>query len=225
MRFPAKQIDRLQGTLKRAAAAATILTGTGTYVVTPSMAGSPASGSDSVSGVLTAAPQNKVNLNRSANGRALEKADGTRIFGRITFAATVFTLTLYVSDGAGGETPYSPVAGDALNNVSIDIIYGEVVKWENILPTQIVNGLDSLDDVATDPNSHLKQIDNYAAPTLNQTAFALSQTPKAGSVQFYINGMAMMPGVDFTVAGSTITYVPTDFAVATTDKAWAVYDR
>ncbi len=225
MQFDPKQIKRLEGTLKRAATAATLLTGTGTYTVTSSMGGSASGGNDTTAGVFTASPQNKVVLIRRDNGRAVEKADGTRIFGRITFATSVFTLTLYVSDGAGGETAYSPVAGDALNNVAIDIIYGEVVKWESRLPTQAVNALDGLDDVSIDPNSHVKQIDPFLTPTAAQTSFALSQTPKAGSVLMFINGQMQKPTTDFTVSGSTVTYTAADYAIATTDVVYFAYDR
>ena len=225
MKFDPKQINRLEPTLKRRADAVTLLTGSSAYVVTPSMGGSPSGGNDTTAGVFTASPQNKVTLIRRDNGRAVEKADGTRITGRTTFAATVFTLTLYVSDGAGGETVYAPVAGDALNNVHLDIIYGEVVKWESRLPTDIVNALDGLDDVSIDPNSHQKQIDSFLAPAANQTAFALTLTPKAGSVMMFINGQMQAPTTDFTVAGSAVTYNAVDYAIATTDRVHFAYDR
>jgi hypothetical protein len=225
MKFDPKQIGRLEGTLKRAATAATLLTGTGVYTVTASMGGSPSGGSDSAAGVFTTSPLNRAVLVRRDNGRAVERADGTRIFGRITFAATVFSLTLYVSDGAGGETAYVPVAGDGLNNVAIDMIYGECVKWEARLPTQVVNALDGLDDVSIDPNSHVGQIDPFLAPTAGQTAFPLSQTPKAGSVMMFINGQLQKPGTDFTVAGATLTYLAVDYAIAVTDAVHIAYDR
>lgn len=225
MKMDPKQINRLQGTLKRASDAVTLLTGTGAYTVTPSMGGSTGGGNDTTAGVLTASPQNKAVLIRRDNGRAVEKADGTRIYGRITFAATVFTLTLYTSDGAGGETAYTPVAGDALNNVHVDIIYGEVVQWTAVLPTQIVNALDSLDEVNIDPNSHVKQIDPFLTPTANQTSFTLSQTPKVGSVLMFINGVMQKPTVDYTVSGSTVTYTAADYAIATTDVVHFAYDR
>lgn len=224
MKFDPKQINRLQGTNKRASDAATILTGTGAYTVTPSMGGSGGGGTDTAVGVITAAPKNRVVLMRRDNGRALEKADGTRIYGRVTFAATVFTLTLYVSDGAGGETAYVPVAGDALNNVHVDMIYTEIVPWQSILPTDAFNNLDGLDDVSVDPNSHTRQIDPFV-PTASQTAFVLTQTPKVGSVEMFINGALQKPTTDYTVAGANVTYNAVDFALATTDIVHFAYDR
>ena len=224
MKMDPKQIRRFEGTLRRRANAATLLTGTGAYTVTASMGGSGAGGNDTTAGVFTTSPNNRTVLVRRDNGRAVEKADGTRIFGRITFAATVFTLTLYVSDGAGAETAYTPVAGDGLNNVAIDIIYGETVQWESRLPTDAVNALDGLDDVSIDPNSHIKQIDPFT-PTAAQTAFNLTQTPKAGSVQMFINGQMQRPTTDYTVAGSTLTYTEADYQLSTTDRVLIAYDR
>lgn len=227
MKTQPKQIARLEGTLKRAADAVTLLTGTGAYTVTSSMGGSAGAGSDSAAGVFTASPQNKAVLVRRDTGKAVETAAGLRIFGRITIALTVFTLTLYVSDGAGGETAYTPVGGDALNNVHVDMIYGEVIPWEQKLPSQIVNALDSLDDtdVFSDPNSHVKQIDPFLTPTASQTSFTLTQTPKAGSVQMFINGLMQKPTVDFTVSGSTVTFNAVDHSIATTDVVHFAYDR
>lgn len=224
MKFQPKQISRLQGVNRRASDAVTVLTGTGTYNVTSSMGGSTGAGTDSAAGVITASPKNKTVLVRRDTGAAVEKANGTRIFGRITFAASVFTLGLFVSDGAGGETAYSPVAGDNLNNVHLDVIYSEVVAWENVLPTDIANGLDGLDEVNVDPNSHTKQIDPFT-PTAAQTAFTLTQTPKAGSVLMFINGQMQKPTTDFTVAGAAVTYTAVDYALAVTDSVHFAYDR
>lgn len=224
MKMDPKQINRPEGTLRRRTNAATLLTNTGTYVVTTSMAGSASGGNDTTVGVFTTNPTNRTTLIRRDNGRAVEKADGTRIFGRITFAATVFTLTLYISDGAGAESAYVPIAGDGLNNVAIDIIYGETVSFETRKPTDAVNALDGLDDVSIDPNSHVKQIDPFT-PTAAQTAFALSQTPKAGSVMMFINGQLQKPTTDFTVAGTSLTYTAVDYALATTDNVLIAYDR
>ncbi len=221
----AKQIDKLVGTRKRVASAITILTGTSAYVTTTSFAGSGGAGSDTVAGVFTTAPANLVSLYRRLNGREITKADGTRIFARTTFAATVFTTTLYVTDGAGGETVYAPVAGDGLNNVVVDILFGEAVQLSALLPTQTVNGLDDIDEASSDPNSHQRQIDVFAAPTNGQVTFNLTQTPKTGSVEMKINGVDQLAGTDFTLAGGVLTFAAVDHTIATTDRVQISYDR
>lgn len=224
-KIKAKQIDKLIGTRKRVNSAVTVLTGTSAYVTTPSFAGSAAGGSDSVAGVITTAPNNLVEFRRRLNGRELVNAGGLRIFGRTTHAASVFTTRLYVSDGAGGETEYAPVAGDALNNVVVDMIFVEVVQFSSLLPSQTINGLDSVDEGSSDPNSHQRQIDVFGGVTNGQTAFVLTQAPKAGSVELSINGQAQVPGTDFTMAGANLTYAAVDFAIEATDKVVATYDR
>lgn len=221
----AKQIDKLIGTRKRVNSAITILTGTSAYVTTPSFAGSPAGGSDAAAGVMTTAPNNLVELRRRLNGKEVRTADDRRIFARTTHAGAVFTTRLYVSDGAGGETEYAPIAGDALNNVVVDIVFIEVVQFASLLPSQMINGLDSVDESSSDPNSHQKQIDVFGGVTNGQTAFVLTQAPKAGSVQFLVNGCAQTPGTDFTLVGQNVTYLAVDFAIEATDKVVAVYDR
>lgn len=225
MKIRAKQIDKLIGTKKRVNSAITILTGTSAYVTTPSFAGSGGAGSDTVAGVFTTAPANIVSLYRRLTGKEVRTADDRRIFARTTFAATVFTTTLYVSDGAGGETVYAPIAGDNLNNVVVDIVFGESVQLDNLLPTQTVNGMEDVDETSLDPNSHQRQIDVFAAPTNGQTAFALTQTPKAGSVEMKINGVDQLLGTDYSVAASTVTFAAVDHSIATTDRVQIAYDR
>ena len=220
-----KQIDAPHPVARRPMNAATILTGTGTYNVTASMLGATGGGSDSEIGVITTAPKNKAVLVRRDNGRAVERAGGDRIYGRLTFAANVFTLTLYVSDGAGGETAYVPVAGDALNNVAIDMIYIEIVKFENVNPTDAVNLLDSLDDVAVDPNSHQSDYDVFTNQAANTVAFVLTNAPKVKSVTMSINGQLQTPVLDFTVAGATVTYTARHFPIAVSDEIVITYDR
>jgi hypothetical protein len=221
-----KQMDAPVGTRKRANTAFTILTGTSAYTTTASFGGSTGAGNDTTIGVFTTSPSNIAALFRRDNGKEVSRADGSRIFARNTFAAAVFTTTLYVSDGAGGETVYSPVAGDNLNNVAVDMIYGECVQFASLLPTQSINGLDSVDESGADPNSHQRQFDIFATPTANQTAFTLSQTPKAAaSVGMKINGLDQRPTLDYTITGTAVTFTAVDHSIATTDHVMFVYDR
>lgn len=226
MSIKAKQIDAPQGAIKRAQNAFTILTGTSAYVTTASFAGQSSGGNDTTIGVFTAAPQNIANVYRRDNGNEITTAAGLRIFARTTFAATVFTTTLYVSDGAGGETAYTPVAGDNLNNVQVDLKYGASVALGSVKPTEVVNGLEFINETGgADVNSHVAQNDVFATPTAGQTSFTLTQTPKAGSVQMFINSVAMELTRDYTVSGATVTYLAADYAIATTDRVWFWYNR
>jgi hypothetical protein len=222
----AKQLDKPVGTRKRVNAALTIVTGTSAYVTTPAFAGSAAGGSNTAVGVFTTAPTNYVALFRRLNGKEVRTADDRRIFGRTTHAAGVFTTRLYVTDNAGAETEYAPIAGDNLNGVAIDILFGEVVQFATLNATDTVNGLDSVDETGgADPNSHLKQIDVFGGVTNGQTAFVLTQTPKVGSVAFLVNGQAQTPTLDYTLAGLNLTWTARHFAIEATDEIVAIYDR
>jgi hypothetical protein len=100
----AKQIAAPQGAIRRATNAFTILTGTSAYTTTAAFAGASGGGTDTALGVFTASPQNIVSLSRRLTGAEVTNAAGLRIYARTTFAASVFTTTLYVTDGAGAES-------------------------------------------------------------------------------------------------------------------------
>jgi hypothetical protein len=221
-----KQIADFRGVIRRRTAALSIVTGTNAYNVTSAMAGAASGGTATQAGVITAAPKNRVLLMNNDTGREIAQADGDKIFGRITFATAVFTLTLYVSDGAGGETAYAPVAGDSLNGVEVDIFYGEIVHAKDHDPTDIVNGLFSADELpSSDPNSHVSERELLTVATNGQTAFTLSFTPKAESLRLEVNGQAQVHGVDFTNSGTAVTWTDNDFTLETSDEVVAQYDR
>ncbi len=222
----AKQIDAPINTVKRVNTAFTILTGTGAYTTTAQFGGSTGGGNDAIIGVWTTSPNNRCELAQRLNGKEVTNAAGNRLFARTTFAASVFTTTLFVTNGAGGETAYVPVAGDNLNNVAVDMKYNEVVQFGSLLPSQMANALDGIDESSSDPNSHVKTFDAFNTPSVNQTAFVLSFTPKsAAAVDMRVNGAPQIPTVDFTVAAGTVTYLATDFSIATTDKVTIFYDK
>jgi len=55
-------------------------------------------------------------------------------------------------------------------------------------------------------------------PSNGQTTFTLSKTYEAGGfVQFFVNGIKYDLIVDFTISGTTVTWLDTPFALATTD--------
>lgn len=225
-RIKPKQIDMPINTVKRVNSAFTILTGTGAYTTTAQFGGSVGGGNDTTVGVWTTSPNNRCELSLRLTGKEVTNAAGNRLFARTTFAASVFTTTLFVTDGAGGETAYVPVGGDNLHNVVVDMKYNEVVQIGALLPSQMANALDGIDESSSDPNSHVKTFDAFNAPAVNQTAFVLSFTPKsAAAVDMRVNGHPQIPTTDFTVAAGTVTFLAADFSIATTDKVTIFYDK
>jgi hypothetical protein len=67
------------------------------------------------------------------------------------------------------------------------------------------------------------RLDNFS-PTNGQTAFALSASPSTPSqVLAWVNGVLYENGVDYTVAGSTLTWTNALFALGPPDLLEAYY--
>lgn len=81
--------------------------------VSTSFIGRGAGGADSAEGVITDPPNNKVAILDASTFTYLEDAEGQRIYGRLTWAAGVWTLTYYTNE-AGVETAYNLSATDIL---------------------------------------------------------------------------------------------------------------
>lgn len=87
--------------------------------ISASMAGKVAGGGDAAEGVPTTDPNNIVALYSKDTGEEIEDAGGQRVYGRITEAAGVWTLTYYTNE-AGVETAHS------LSSQNIRIVFREV---------------------------------------------------------------------------------------------------
>lgn len=67
-------------------------------------------------------------------------------------------------------------------------------------------------------------IEDEFTPTLGQITFILSQAPTdLDSLAFLVNGVHYDDTVDFTVSGTTVTWLNTPFSLDTTDKVHARY--
>lgn len=81
------------------------VTGTST-VVTTDFVGFHASSGVTDPGVVVTVPYNRVIIRNSANDEEYKDALGNAVYGRLTFATSVWTLS-YFTDVSGTETPYS----------------------------------------------------------------------------------------------------------------------
>lgn len=67
-------------------------------------------------------------------------------------------------------------------------------------------------------------VDQYTSISNGQTAFALSTPPiDPSAVLFLVNGASALVGIDYSVSGSSLTWNAVEFAMATGDKAQAIY--
>lgn len=93
-------------------------------VITTEMSGKTPGGTSSAAGVITTAPNNLAHIVDASSGTFIEDAGGQRVYGRITEAATVWTLSFYTNE-AGTETAHS------LTSTNIKVIFLEVFNQEN----------------------------------------------------------------------------------------------
>lgn len=92
--------------------------------VSASFGGKVGGGDATTEGVITTVPSNYIDLVEKDSFREIEDSSGRRIFGRLTEAASVFTLTYFVNI-AGTETSTSLVSQD------IAILFREVFDQNN----------------------------------------------------------------------------------------------
>lgn len=70
-------------------------------------------GSSTVLGIVTSAPENYVHLLDHKGDEIIHAATGSRIYGRGTEAATVWTLNYFYTSAAGAETAVADISTDA----------------------------------------------------------------------------------------------------------------
>jgi hypothetical protein len=215
-----KQLNLLLGTQKRAVNAFTLSTSS-TATVTTSFSGKVAGGNNSSAGVVTTAPDNKVNIVSKTTGKAIDNGSGVSVYGRLVQSTGVWTVAFYVML-SGVETVFTFPAGHVSLGQAVDVIYVEIVQVKDLLPLDTVNGLDNIDELSTDTRTHQHYTEAVITPTAGQTAFTLTNTPRTGSLEFSVNGVDMTMRV--TYASTSLTYVATDFALDILDKVSISYD-
>ena len=66
--------------------------------------------------------------------------------------------------------------------------------------------------------------ENEFTPTLGQTVFTLTPGPsETRSLSLFVNGVRADDVTDFTVVGTTLTWLDTDFSLDTSDKVIVRY--
>lgn len=224
MKPTAKQLNILVGQANWNISFAGTIPSATSIVVTSAFAGMVNGGSDTVAGVYTTAPQNKIYLRNRATGKAFEDSTTTarQIIGRLTYSTGVWTITFYTIV-AGSEVVYD-FTGNVDVGANFDFRWCETKQLKDISPTAIVNFGEGIDELEpSSPFLHDHQVDKITA-TLNQTAFTLTTTPKtATEVALFVNGVRYNYTTDYTVAGTTATWLNTDFTMAAGDIVTLVY--
>ena len=195
--------------------------------ITSLFSGKTSGGSSTTAGVFTTVPHNKIFMREADTGKAIESgSNGSTVFARLTEATGTWTLTFYILV-AGIETAYDfsadydggahPLAGD-----NFDFRWCESVQISDSAPTAIVyagEGIDEFDPSSPTAHQHVRE--TIVVTSNGQTGFALSQTPKdVNDVMMEVNGVAYENGAgkDFSVSGTTATWLDNDFTLETTDE-------
>ena len=214
----AKQLDKLLGTLRRFDSAFT-LSASATVNLAATFAGKTAGGNNTTAGVFTTAPFNRISLIDETDGSTLTDGQGNAVYGRIdaSFLCSFYTVV------AGVETAYTFTAGNISTGHTVAVIYGESVQFKDILATDVLNGLDHIDETDYDARAHAEKIETLPVTVNGQTAFTLTEIPKAGSVKLFVNGHRQST---FTHAGvsTSVTFLNTDYQLETTDEVTFIYN-
>jgi hypothetical protein len=97
-------------------------------VVTALFAGEDSGGDASTRGIVTTAPLNFVFLVDGNGDELVHAATGARIYGRLTEAAGVWTLTYYYTDATGVETAVADIAAETDGGAPADLRLAGVPK-------------------------------------------------------------------------------------------------
>lgn len=177
-------------------------------------------GSNTAIGVIVLAGRNRVPI--FGFGTKTPILDGTdEVYGRLTHAAGVYTLTYYKLI-AGVETAYNMPAATA-----IDFEFGYQFSFADYPVDAAIGGTvrNITDDAGGVAFAFVAEARN---PSALNTLPALSNTPIANSLRLVVNGLDYheLDG-SFSVAGAAITWIPAvaGFNLETTDKVIAHYRR
>lgn len=170
-------------------------------------------------GVITLG-SNRTLIYSSGTKQKLIDGSGNEIYGRITEAAGVYTLTYY-SEVAGVETPYT-----FTGSVNIDYLFAYRFRFAQFPADATIRVFESF--VGEDPLSvGGRKVMEVLTITATNTINSLTLTPTANTVQLFVNGIGedQLAGGAFSVTGLAITWNPVTagYDLDTVDRAVVIY--
>jgi hypothetical protein len=176
----------------------------------------------SVLGVITTAPHNRVEIyNATTKGKYL--ALGEEVYGRLTEAAGVYTLSFFTFTNAGVETAYTMTPATTIN---YEIAYRfDFARFpvDGAIGVMTRNVEQDINVAAT-----ILFVEPIAVTAVNTLA-PLTRTPIDDvGLKLIVNGHDQFPSgatPEFTRAALALTWSPANagFALATTDEVFASY--
>lgn len=178
-------------------------------------------GSTTAEGFITSGSDNKSLVIDSTTKQAIDDGLGNEVYGRLTEAAGVYTLSYY-SIQSGTETSVD------IGSVNIDFFVNYSYSFKN-LPVNVLTRVNST-LVGEDPdNQSGRPIRNEKVTvTATNTLANLAYTPIANSLAIYVNGKAEAEGASeaFTRSGKVLTWsaANAEYTLNTTDDVVAHYN-
>lgn len=138
--------------------------------VTTSFSGQTNGATNTAAGIFTTAPNNKIYIRDTKSGQALYQKTGAagsevywEVHGRLTFAASVWTLKVYYYNAAGTETQITDSGVNLQSSGSfavgdgIDFRYVKVDTFANVLPADAVDNFEGIDEVQIQSSAKLNE--------------------------------------------------------------------
>lgn len=110
------------------------------------------------------------------------------------------------------------------NDQTEDFLVVKVVAGSGIaVSEQNDGGVETL-EITNTGGGGAPWVEDEFVPTLGQVTFVLSSVPTdLNSISLHVNGIAYDDVTDYTVSGTTLTWLNTPFSLETTDKLLARY--
>ncbi len=178
-------------------------------------------GAATTEGFITSGANNKVWIFDTSSKTAIDDGLGNEVYGRLTEAAGVYTLSYY-SIQSGTETAVS------ISSTAIDFYVNYNYLFKNI-PNDANIRLRAV-PVGEDPGSQSGRPIRNEQVTVSalNTLADLAKTPIDNSLALYVNGKAEHEGASaaFTRVGKVLTWDATDaeYDLETTDVVYAHYN-
>lgn len=198
----------------------------GSVDVSSFFAGKTDGGSASVVGVLTTDPYNRIDMRlASTKATVLTSDTETQVFGKLTYATGVWTLSFYTVVG-GVDTPYTFQAGDPNVGAAFGLRYCEVVEFKDLNPLAAVNYGESFSSVHISAATGNVAVETLTVTADGQTAFTLGHSVAPADVSkvvFLVNGIRYQYTTDFTVSGTDLTWNNNSCTLETSDSVMVEY--
>lgn len=171
-------------------------------------------------GVVATAPNNRVEVNDATSKNKFEDLQGNEVYGRLTQATSVYTLSFFTLV-AGVETAYTFASA-----TTIDFFF--LYRFDfNRLPADFAFAV-SIREIAQDPRSGGGvPLSEQLTVTGTNTVSALTKTPTSvTTLKLFVNGEGYSSqNGSFTLSGKTVTWVAGSAGISldTTDYVVAMY--